>query len=445
MLKKIAVIGTGYVGLVSGTCFADIGNRVICSDIDESKINSLKSGVVPIYEPDLKELIEKNTEEGRLFFTTNIPAAIRESEIIYIAVGTPMTPQGEADLTYVKAVAQTIGEHLNGYKIIVNKSTVPVGTGRLVQAIVEKASRSKYPFDVVSNPEFLREGSAIQDTMNMERAVIGSTSTHASTIIKRLHDPFQTEVVETNLESAEMIKYAANAMLATKISFINDIANICERVGADVEKVSEGVGLDSRIGHKFLKAGIGFGGSCFPKDTMALLKIAETSGYRFKLIESVIETNNNQRAHLVSKLMSVFGDIKGKTISVLGLAFKPNTNDMRSAPALDIIPMLRELGAFVKAYDPIAYMEAERELGPQAVFSNDLYETVKDTDACLILTEWDDVQKMDKDQIKQLLRSPIVIDGRNLFDPAEMKERGFIYQSIGRPSVWEAELVSKAQ
>ncbi|WP_323639486.1 UDP-glucose 6-dehydrogenase TuaD [Bacillus pumilus] len=444
MLKKIAVIGTGYVGLVSGTCFADIGNRVICCDIDESKINSLKSGVVPIYEPGLKELIETNTEEGRLLFTTNIPAAIRESEIIYIAVGTPMTAQGEADLTYVKAVAQTIGEHLNGYKIIVNKSTVPVGTGRLVQAIVEKASRSKYPFDVVSNPEFLREGSAIKDTMNMERVVIGSTSSHASEIIKELHEPFQTVVVETNLESAEMIKYAANAMLATKISFINDIANICDRVGADVEKVSEGVGLDSRIGQKFLKAGVGFGGSCFPKDTKALLKIAETVGYRFKLIESVVETNTHQRAYLVKKLMDVYGDIKGKTISVLGLAFKPNTNDLRSSPALDIIPMLQDLGAYVKAYDPIAHLEAKKILGNQAIFSDNLYQTIEHSDACLILTEWEEVLKMDMEKVRRLLQRPVIIDGRNIFEPEQMRKNGFIYLSIGRPHVQDVKMLLEA-
>lgn len=434
-VKKIAVIGTGYVGLVSGTCFAEIGNKVACCDIDESKIRSLKNGVIPIYEPGLADLVEKNVLDRRLSFTNDIPSAIRASDIIYIAVGTPMSKTGEADLTYVKAAAKTIGEHLNGYKVIVNKSTVPVGTGKLVQSIVQKASKGRYSFDVVSNPEFLREGSAIHDTMNMERAVIGSTSHKAAAIIEELHQPFRTPVIKTNLESAEMIKYAANAFLATKISFINDIANICERVGADVSKVADGVGLDSRIGKKFLKAGIGFGGSCFPKDTTALLQIAKTAGYPFKLIEAVIETNEKQRVHIVDKLLTVMGSIKGRTISVLGLAFKPNTNDVRSAPALDIIPMLQQLGAHVKAYDPIAIPEASAVLGDQAEYYTDVYEAIEDTDACLVLTDWPEVKEMELVKVKTLLRQPIIIDGRNLFSLEEMQAAGYIYHSIGRPAV----------
>ncbi|ARC60623.1 UDP-glucose 6-dehydrogenase TuaD [Bacillus licheniformis] len=435
MLKRIAVIGTGYVGLVSGTCFAEVGNSVVCCDIDAEKIRGLSAGVMPIYENGLKELVDKNVNENRLFFSTDIPKAIEEAEIIYIAVGTPMSETGEADLTFVKSVAEMIGKHLNGYKVIVNKSTVPVGTGKLVQAIIERNSKGEFPFDVVSNPEFLREGTAIYDTMNMERAVIGATSEKAAAIIEELHTPFQTKIVKSNLESAEMIKYAANAFLATKISFINDIANICERVGADVSKVSEGVGLDSRIGSKFLKAGIGFGGSCFPKDTMALLQIAKSVGYPFKLIEAVIETNQKQRAHIVQKLLDVFGDLNGMTISVLGLAFKPNTNDMRSAPSLDVIPMLRSLGARVKAFDPIAVPEAEKLLGDQAVYSEDLYETIQDTDACVILTEWPEVQNMDIAKLKSALKNPVLIDGRNIFEIEQMRNEGMIYHSIGRPEV----------
>ncbi|ADP34056.1 UDP-glucose 6-dehydrogenase TuaD [Bacillus atrophaeus] len=438
-MKKIAVIGTGYVGLVSGTCFAEIGNKVVCCDIDESKIRSLKNGVIPIYEPGLADLVEKNVQEQRLSFTNEIPSAVKEADIIYIAVGTPMSKTGEADLTYVKAAAKTIGEHLNGYKVIVNKSTVPVGTGKLVHSIIQKASKGKCPFDVVSNPEFLREGSAIHDTMNMERAVIGATSNKAASIIEDLHQPFHTPIVKTNLESAEMIKYAANAFLATKISFINDIANICERVGADVSKVSDGVGLDSRIGRKFLKAGIGFGGSCFPKDTTALLQIAKSAGYPFKLIEAVIETNEKQRVHIVDKLLNVMGDLKGRTISVLGLAFKPHTNDVRSAPALDVIPLLQQLGACVKAYDPIAIPEASSILGEQIEYSTNLYDAISDTDACLILTDWPEVKEMELVKAKTLLKQPIIIDGRNLFSLEEMRAAGYIYHSIGRPSVQGSE------
>ncbi|MCY7915997.1 UDP-glucose/GDP-mannose dehydrogenase family protein [Bacillus vallismortis] len=436
-MKRIAVIGTGYVGLVSGTCFAEVGNSVVCCDIDAEKIRGLSAGVMPIYENGLKELVEKNTNENRLFFSTDISKVIEEAEIIYIAVGTPMSETGEADLTFVKSVAEMIGKHLNGYKVIVNKSTVPVGTGKLVQAIIERNSKGEFPFDVVSNPEFLREGTAIYDTMNMERAVIGATSEKAAAIIEELHKPFRTKIVKSNLESAEMIKYAANAFLATKISFINDIANICERVGADVSKVSEGVGLDSRIGNKFLKAGIGFGGSCFPKDTMALLQIAKSVGYPFKMIEAVIETNQKQRVHIVQKLLNVFGDLNGMTISVLGLAFKPNTNDMRSAPALDVIPMLKSLGAKVKAFDPIAVPEAEKLLGDQAVYSENLYETILDTDACVILTEWPEVQNMDIAKLKAALRNPVLIDGRNIFEVEQMRNEGMIYHSIGRPELQE--------
>ncbi|WP_025027147.1 UDP-glucose 6-dehydrogenase TuaD [Caldalkalibacillus mannanilyticus] len=435
-MKKLAVVGTGYVGLVSGTCFAEIGNQVICCDVDQGKIDRLKAGEIPIYEPGLEELVASNVEAGRLSFTTEINTAIQSSDIIYIAVGTPMSETGEADLRYVKAVANTIGENLNDYKVVVNKSTVPVGTGELVRSIISEHVNNTIEFDVVSNPEFLREGSAIYDCMNMERAVIGATSEKAADIIAELHAPFKTNILKTDLESAEMIKYAANAFLATKISFINDIANVCERVGADVTKVAEGMGLDSRIGSKFLQAGIGYGGSCFPKDTQALVHIADEVNYDFKLLKSVIETNDLQRLRMIEKVENVFGkDLSGKTIAVLGLAFKPNTDDMRYAPALTIIPELVRKGAKVKGFDPIAISEAKKELGDQLEYSTDLYEVLKGSDLCLVLTEWKEVLEMDVEKVKQLLKQPIIIDGRNCFELEEMKSYNIQYISIGRQEV----------
>nr|WP_155113552.1 UDP-glucose/GDP-mannose dehydrogenase family protein [Metabacillus mangrovi] len=435
MVKRLAVVGTGYVGLVSGTCFAEIGNQVTCCDIDQSKIDLLNKGEIPIYEPGLKELVAKNSEAGRLSFTTDIGTAIQDAEVVYIAVGTPMSETGEADLKYVRAVAQTIGENLNGYKVIVNKSTVPVGTGKMVEEIVRSASNGAYEFDIVSNPEFLREGSAIKDTMQMERAVIGATSEKAAGIIEELHSPFQTAIVKTNLESAEMLKYAANAFLATKISFINDIANICELVGADVTKVAEGMGLDSRIGPKFLNAGVGFGGSCFPKDTTALLHIAESAGYDFELIKAVIKTNIRQRETVVHKLKNIFGDLNGLNVSVLGLAFKPNTDDMRYAPSVDIIHAITEEGASVKAYDPVAIEEAKKQITAPISYYTDVYETIQNTDVCIILTEWPEVLSLDLNKAKELMNKAILIDGRNIFSLTDVKEKGFIYHSVGRPQI----------
>jgi UDPglucose 6-dehydrogenase len=435
-MKKVAVVGTGYVGLVSGTCFAEVGHQVICCDIDRRKIDLLKSGVIPIYEPGLEELVSSNTENGRLSFTDDIGSAIEESDIVFIAVGTPMSSTGEADLTYVKAVAKSIGEHLNSYKVVVTKSTVPVGTGRIVKATVaEHRKDASIAFDVVSNPEFLREGTAIADCMSMERAVIGSDSEHAASIIAELHAPFETTVFLTDLESAEMIKYAANAFLATKISFINEIANLCERVGADVSQVAAGMGLDSRIGSKFLQAGIGYGGSCFPKDTEALKAIATSTGYDFKIIESVIEINHRQRMLIVDKLVQAFGELKGKHIAVLGLAFKPNTDDMRYAPSLDIIPVLQAMGATVKAYDPVAIPEASKQLPPETEYGANVYETIRGADACVILTEWNDIKGLDLTRARDLLKKPVIIDGRNCFELGEMELLGYTYYSIGRPVV----------
>ncbi|MED1467219.1 UDP-glucose 6-dehydrogenase TuaD [Bacillus salipaludis] len=442
-LKKITVIGTGYVGLVSGTCFADAGNQVICCDINQTKINDLLQGVMPIYEPGLKELVDKNVRRGTLHFTYDITQAIQEAEVIYIAVGTPMTSSGKADLTYIKQVAKSIGENLNGYKVIVTKSTVPVGTGKKIKSIIQEHTYDQVPFDIVSNPEFLREGAAIKDSMNMERAVIGATSEKAFQIISELHQPFTSNIVKASLETAELIKYAANAFLATKISFINDIANICERVGADVTKISEGIGLDSRIGNKFLQAGVGFGGSCFPKDTSALLHIAKECGYEFNLIKSVIETNEGQRVQLVKKLENAVGSLKGKTISILGLAFKPDTDDIRSSPALDIIPYLAIQGANIRAFDPIAIKETKKQLGYQCSYSEDVYETIENSDACVILTDWQDVKELDLGKVKELMKQPIIVDGRNIFDLETMRDLGFTYLSVGRPAIRQKSAASK--
>lgn len=435
-MKKVAVVGTGYVGLVSGTCFAQVGHRVVCCDIDRRKIDLLKSGVIPIYEPGLEELVSSNAEAGRLSFTDDVAAAIRESEVVFIAVGTPMSETGEADLTYVKAVAKTIGENLNGYKVVVTKSTVPVGTGRIVaRTVADSRPDAGVPFDVVSNPEFLREGSAIADCIGMERAVIGASSDKAAQIVAELHEPFDTTIFITDLESAEMIKYAANAFLATKISFINEIANLCERVGANVSEVSAGVGLDSRIGSKFLQAGIGYGGSCFPKDTEALKAIAAGKGYEFKIIDSVIEINHRQRMVMLDKLLEALGGLRGKQIAVLGLAFKPNTDDMRYAPSLDLIPAMFGFGASVKAYDPVAIPEASKLLPDDTEYGAGVYETVRGADACLILTEWSEIKEMDLARVRDLLRNPVIVDGRNCFDLNVMEALGVTYYSVGRPVV----------
>jgi UDPglucose 6-dehydrogenase len=432
-MYNICVMGTGYVGLVSGTCFADIGHHVICCDIDEEKINQLNQGEIPIYEPGLAELVQKNMQTGRLFFTTDIPQAILASDIIYIAVGTPMSADGQANLTYVEEVAKTIGLHLRGYKIIVNKSTVPVGTGKLVQSIVQQHQvDASIEFDVVSNPEFLREGTAIADFMQMERVVIGAERTEPASIIAELHAPLNTVTFITDLESAEMIKYAANGFLATKISFINAIANICERVGADVEQVAKGMGLDSRIGQRHLQAGIGYGGSCFPKDTHALLHIANEHGYSFDLMKSVITTNHQQRLVVVDKLQQIFGDLTGKRIAILGLAFKSNTDDMREAPALEIVPALHRLGAELRAYDPIAISHAQAIFRDQTTYHTDIYEAVQDADTCLILTDWPAIREINLVQLKTKLRTPIIVDGRNCMPREQMKQYGFIYHSIGQ-------------
>ncbi len=431
---NICVIGTGYVGLVTGTCFADFGVNVSCVDKDVEKIQTLKRGEIPIYEPGLKELVDKNINEKRLNFTTDLSEAIKKSLVIFIAVGTPPKGDGSADLSYIEEVARTIAKNLNGYKVIVTKSTVPVGTGSLIEGIISKEQGGNHKFDVASNPEFLREGSALEDFMRPNRVVIGARSPQAVAILKDLYSPLyliETPFVVTDIETAELIKYASNAFLATKISFINEMANICERVGADIHMVARGMGLDHRIGSKFLHPGPGYGGSCFPKDTMAITKIARANGYTFKIVEAVIEVNDRQRELMIGKIKGLTGSLKGKQIGVLGLAFKPNTDDIRESPAIDIVEKLMAEGAEVKAYDP-AGMENAKKVMPGIKYCSDTYEVAEGSDALVILTEWNQFRKLDLARIKKLLKSPKVIDLRNIYEPEAMAKLGFEYASVGR-------------
>ncbi|KEZ52162.1 UDP-glucose dehydrogenase family protein [Metabacillus indicus] len=431
---NICVIGTGYVGLVSGVCFSEKGNNVTCVDLDVEKIKKLKNGTATIYEEGLEDLLKKNISEGRLKFTSELSECFNQSDVIFIAVGTPPKENGEADLQYIKGVAVSIGQLISSYKIIVTKSTVPVGTGSLIKQIIAEES-SFNNFDVVSNPEFLREGSAIFDTMNMERAIIGTESSKAAEVLRDLHLPFTNNIVITNRETAEMIKYASNAFLATKISFINEIANLCELVGADVTKVAEGMGYDKRIGHSFLQAGIGYGGSCFPKDTSALVNIAEKAGYNFRIVKDVEKVNTDQRYKIIEKLQAAFdNDLSGKNVAVLGLAFKPNTDDMRDAPAVNIIPELIKMGCQVKAYDPVANENAKMVI-PHLHTVPTVLEAIDGADALLILTDWQEFKKLDFHSIGKVMNKNVVIDGRNLYSPDDMKKAGFYYSSIGRKTI----------
>ncbi|MBI5885804.1 MAG: UDP-glucose/GDP-mannose dehydrogenase family protein [Deltaproteobacteria bacterium] len=436
---NICVIGTGYVGLVTGTCFADFGVNVTCVDKDASKIDMLNRGEIPIYEPGLKELVAKNVHEGRLSFTTDLGAAIKGSLVVFIAVGTPPREDGGADLAYIEEAARTIAANLNGYKVVVTKSTVPVGTGALIEKIIGSAAAAGgHKFDVASNPEFLREGSAIEDFMRPNRVVIGARSQQAIAILKDLYSPLyliETPFVIGDLETAELIKYASNAFLATKISFINEISNICELVGADVHMVAKGMGLDKRIGAKFLHPGPGYGGSCFPKDTLAITHIAKEKGYRFRIVESVVEVNRAQRDRMLEKIKAVTGPLKGKVICALGLAFKPNTDDIRESPAVDIVRLILKEGAAVRAYDPAA-MEHARLVLPQGVtYCNDSYEAADGADAVVILTEWNQFRKLDLARLKAALKTARLIDLRNVYDPASMRALGFEYAGVGRGCV----------
>lgn len=432
-MSRVAVIGTGYVGLVTGTCLAEIGHDVICADIARDKIEDLKKGIVPIYEPGLEDLIKRNVKEKRLSFTTDTSQAIRDSETIFCAVGTPMGEDHAADLRFVKAVAGDFGRNLNGYKIFVNKSTVPVGTGNIVNTIVKKLTKNK--FDVVSNPEFLREGSAIKDFLTPDRIVIGTESERAAKLMGEIYRPIvrsQSPLVKTDIKSAELIKYAANSMLAVRISFMNEIAQYADLVGADVKQVAYGIGLDERIGPRFLQAGIGYGGSCFPKDVAALVESGKTTGYGFKILQATEDVNRNQYKLVIKKLKNYLETLKGKRIGVWGLSFKPKTDDVRDGPSALVISGLLKQGAEVLAFDPVA-MEKFRKHYPELTidYVSNRYEALKDADALLLLTEWDEFRTVDTKKMKKLMRQFVIIDGRNIYDSNMFKDAGFKYAGIG--------------
>ena len=431
---KISCMGCGYVGIVAGTCLADMGNEVICFDIDKGKINKLEKGIIPIYEPGLKDMFERNIKEKRLHFSNGIKTAIKESNVIFITVGTPPGKNHEADLFAVESVAEQIGRNMNTYKIIVNKSTVPVGTAELVKNIIKKNQTGEYEFDVVSNPEFLREGEAVKDFTNPDRIVIGTDSERAKKIMVSIYRGIartDKPVFITDIKSAEMIKYASNAMLATRISFMNEIAQLCEKVGADVKSVAKGVGLDNRIGPRFLQAGMGYGGSCFPKDVKALAELMKRNKVKGKILSAVNWVNENQRNFILSKIKRLLPHLKGKTIAIWGLAFKPKTDDIREAPSIAIIMELQGLGAKIRAFDPEARINAKKVL-KDVTFCNDPYSTVKGCDALVIATEWNEFRVLDMDKIKRLLKQPNIIDGRNIYEPEEMRSAGFNYIGIGR-------------
>ncbi len=429
----IAVIGTGYVGLVTGAGLADFGNEVTCVDIDADKIENLRQGKIPIYEPGLEAIVAKNVEEGRLTFTTDLAGAIRSARAIFIAVGTPPLPDGSADLRYVAEVARSIAQYMEGPKLIITKSTVPIGTGRMIEKILDEAGRGDEA-SVVSNPEFLREGSAIEDFMKPDRVVIGASDAQAVELMREIYAPLHSlaiPFVVTNVESSELIKYAANGFLATKISFINEVATLCELLGGDVQDVARGIGLDSRIGAKFLQAGPGFGGSCFPKDTAAVADIARKYGYDFQIIDAVMDVNRRVKERMVTKVAEALGDVSGATVGILGLAFKPETDDMRDSPTLPLIAGLQKLGAKIRAYDPEA-MDNARRMFENVTFCSDAYETAEGCDALVIATEWNEFRALNLERIRQAMERPLLVDLRNLYDPRRMKDEGFEYVCVGR-------------
>lgn len=434
---RITVVGVGYVGLVSGACFSEFGHEVFCIDKDEGKIASLKEGHIPIFEPGLEQIVERNTKAGRLTFSTDVQAFIPRSDAVFIAVGTPSRRgDGHADLKYVYAAAEEIAQHINGYTVVVNKSTVPVGTGQEVHDILSQ-HLDEALFDVVSNPEFLREGSAVEDFMRPDRIVVGAEDEKAISVLRSLYRPLSLRdvpLVITKRVTAELIKYAANAFLATKVSFINEIADLCEATGANVQEVASGMGSDGRIGAKFLHPGPGYGGSCFPKDTLALLRTAERFESPLRIVQATVDVNKQRKRNMAQRIISgCGGDVSGKTIAVLGLSFKPNTDDMRESPSLDIIPRLVELGAHVQAYDPESMKEAKLLL-PEIRFCDDAYEAVSGADVLVILTEWNQFRALDLERVRSLLRSPVVFDLRNIYKPEEMIALGFNYSSLGRPT-----------
>ncbi len=431
----ISVIGTGYVGLVTGACFAEFGLNVVCMDKDARRVGRLEKGDVPFYEPGLSELVAKGLRENRLSFSTDIAKAVEQALVIFIAVGTPAMKDGSADLSYVEEVGRGIAQHMTGYKVIATKSTVPVGTGEKLREVIQAHQSARCRFDIVSNPEFLREGSAIEDFLRPNRVVLGADSPAAIAIMKDLYRPLyliETPFVVTDIPTAEIIKYASNAFLATKVSFINEIANLCEQVGADVQVVAKGMGLDRRIGSKFLHAGPGFGGSCFPKDLAALIETGEAVGHRMEIAQAASQVNEQQRVRMVDKIRDAMGGLAGKTVAVLGLSFKPNTNDLRESPALTIVERLLEEGCVVRAYDPVALEEATRVI-PRLVACQDAYDAATGADALVLVTEWNQFRSLDFGRLKATLRQPLFIDLRNVYEPDRMATEGFRYVSVGRP------------
>lgn len=435
---RIAIVGTGYVGLVSGACFSEMGIDVTCVDVNLEKIEKLERGIIPIYEPGLEDMVHKNVNAGRLHFTTDLVSVLGDVEVVFSAVGTPPDEDGSADLKYVLEVARTVGRNMNQYVVVVTKSTVPVGTAvKVKNAIQEELEKrgATIEFDVASNPEFLKEGTAISDFMSPDRVVVGVASETAKEIMSRLYKPFMLSgdrMIFTDVPSAEMIKYAANSMLATRISFMNDVANLCEIVGADINMVRKGIGTDTRIGKKFLYAGCGYGGSCFPKDVKALIKTAEQNGYDMQVLKAVERVNENQKSVLYNKFMKHFnGDVQGKTVAMWGLAFKPDTDDMREAPALVLIDLLTKAGVVVKVYDPISMKECQRRIGDKVVYCKDMYETTVDADALMLVTEWKEFRMLSWGVLRKSMNDYVVIDGRNIYDQKELSENGFTYYKIG--------------
>jgi UDPglucose 6-dehydrogenase len=431
-LSKIAVAGVNYVGLVTAACFADLGNRVVGIEIVPEKVARLNQGGSTIYEPGLEEMLQRNLKAGRISFTTDYAQGLAGAEFVFIAVGTPEAPDGAADMSQVESAARSIGEHASGDIIIVNKSTVPIGTGDLVSRLVGERIKPGLQFSVVSNPEFLREGAALADFMQPDRVVLGAANREAAERVAALYEPLDAPTIITDLRTAEMIKYASNAILATRISFMNEVAHICERLGADVKQVAVGMGLDKRIGPRFLDAGIGYGGSCFPKDVKALAHMAESAHCHPQLLSAVMEINQDARRLFVEKIEQIVGDLPGKRIGVWGLAFKPNTDDMREAPAIDIIQALQSGGAQVQAYDPVA-MDIARRIFDGVLFCSDAYEAASGVDAVLLLTEWNEFKQLDMERVRDHMRNPVLIDGRNLYEPAEIRGLGFTYAGVGRP------------
>jgi UDPglucose 6-dehydrogenase len=425
-------VGSGYVGLVTGACFADLGNKVICVDNDAAKISKLKRLIIPIYEPGLKELVSRNVREGRLSFSSKTSDGVRRSDIIFIAVGTPSKDNGEADLSFVERVAKDIAVSMRSYKLVVEKSTVPVNTGEWVERTIKAFNKKKIKFDVASNPEFLREGSAIEDFMNPDRVVIGVESERARELLTKLYKPLKAPILVTDIKAAELIKHASNSFLAMKISFINSVANICDRLGTDVAEVAKGIGLDKRIGPKFLDAGIGFGGFCFPKDLSAFIRIAEKAGYDFGILKEVRRVNDAQKLVVIRKIEELIWNLHEKTVGVLGLSFKPDTDDLRYAPAIDIISILKKQGVSVRVYDPAAMAKAKALLPKGVKFCKDAYETAKDCDCLVIATEWNEFKELDLKRVKRLMRQPVIVDGRNMYNPAEARKLGFTYAGMGR-------------